>query len=86
MKKYRNRPNPKHYMAVPESSNIYAMQYYAPGTTLWLVFKNKDGSPNDRYRYEGITNQIITEFIQAESKGSYLAKSIKGKYEMVKET
>lgn len=80
--KIKNRPFPERWFGV-ESSNIKAMQYWAPGQTLWLLFTGKD--VDSRYRYDGVPNDKVTEFLQADSKGSFVHKELKGKFEVTKE-
>jgi lysyl-tRNA synthetase class 2 len=61
----------------PRSSFIEQIDYDEETQNLDLLFKK-----GKRYRYKGVTKNKFTRFKHAESKGSYYAKSIKGKYEM----
>lgn len=57
------------------SSNIAAIRYDAEQSLLEVEFLN-----GGRYHYYDVPEQIAQAFEQAESKGVYLAQSIKGHY------
>lgn len=57
------------------SSNIDAMTYLKLDKTLRINFKN--GSV---YEWKGISSKKYDAMLEAESKGKYFAKNIKGQY------
>lgn len=57
------------------SSNIATIRYDDEQMVLEVVFNN-----GGTYQYFDVPSQVIDEFRTAESKGSFLAKSIKGHY------
>lgn len=59
-----------------ESSNIEGFGYDSKKKQLWVAFKD-----NRVYRYDDVPYEICNELHQAESKGKYLAKNIKNKFE-----
>jgi KTSC domain-containing protein len=59
-----------------ESSNILSVTYSPEFQILQVEFKN-----GKIYDYMALPADIFYEFMAAESKGSYLAKNIKGKFE-----
>ena len=59
-----------------ESSNIEGFGYDSKKKQLWVAFKG-----NRVYRYDDVPYEICNELHQAESKGKYLAKNIKNKFE-----
>lgn len=59
-----------------ESSNIEGFGYNSKKKQLWVAFKG-----NRVYRYDGVPYEICNGLHQAESKGKYLAKNIKNKFE-----
>lgn len=60
------------------SSNIKAIGY--DNNDLLVEFKN-----NTLYRYSSVPQKIFEDFRSAESKGKFLNKEIKGKYNYHKE-
>jgi hypothetical protein len=57
------------------SSNIAAIRYDEDQLLLEIEFLN-----GGRYHYYEVTRQLAQAFEQAESKGKFLAESIKGHY------
>lgn len=63
-------------MALPihvKSSNVAAIAW--SGGVLQVTFNN-----GSLYAYSGVPETIWNDFVNASSKGGYLAKNIKGKY------
>ena len=60
---------------VPESSNIKEIGYNQEQRVVEVVFGN-----DARYRYAEVPKEIWNDFQKSESKGSYLARNIKGKF------
>lgn len=64
-----------------ESSNIEAVMYVMNESTrtgaLFVQFKGKKPVT---YRYEAVPQELVTEFLDAESKGTFLNKSIAPKF------
>lgn len=64
-----------------ESSNIEAVMYVMNESTrtgaLFVQFKGKKPVT---YRYEAVPQELVTEFLDADSKGAFLNKSIAPKY------
>jgi len=62
------------------STSIEAIGYNAPTSILSVIFlKNKSV-----YFYPGVPADVFDAFLAAESKGTYLAAAIKGKYSYFK--
>lgn len=59
-----------------ESSNIEGFGYNSEKKQLWVAFKG-----NRVYLYDDVPYEICNGLHQAESKGKYLAKNIKNKFE-----
>lgn len=59
-----------------ESSNIEGYAYDSQKQVLWIAFKN-----NRVYAYENVPHEIADGLHNAESKGKYHSKNIKGKYD-----
>lgn len=57
------------------SSNIQSARYDEEAQVLQVTFNN-----GGMYEYYGVPSRIAVEFEHAESKGVYLAASIKGHY------
>ena len=62
-----------------ESSNIASARYDGEGQILEITFHN-----GGIYQYYDVPAQLAAEFGQAESKGSFLARAIKGHYRYAK--
>lgn len=63
-----------------ESTLIKSVAYDADTQVLTLVFVNND----ETYEYANVPEEVYKDLMAAESKGSYFAKNIKGKYEFTK--
>lgn len=66
-------------VAVVESSVINKILYNEKTKELYIEFKNKH-----IYKYDNVPNEIMKEFISAESKGKYFNRNFKKKYLGVK--
>jgi len=66
------------FEAIQNSSNVAGYAYDPATKQLRLKF----GSLNSRkfYVYDGVAPETVKDFMAAESKGSFVAKQIKGKY------
>lgn len=66
-----------------ESSNIegYAVVVNADSKDLTLYIKFKSG---DLYLYRNVPESVLVSFVDAESKGKYFAKNIKGHFDFEK--
>jgi hypothetical protein len=69
----------KNKMIVENSSSIKSYEFDNEAKTLTVEFK-----AGSVYTYQNISDDIARDFHNAESKGSYLAKNIKGKFEYSK--
>ena len=66
---------------VVTSSNVHSVGYKPSDRTLFVKFKSeKRGYEGSRYQYYGVPSYVYLEFLNAASKGQYLARNIKGKY------
>lgn len=63
-----------------ESSLIKEVGYDAATQVLTVTFVDQEGT----YEYQKVPESVYKELMAAESKGSYFAKNIKGKFEFVK--
>ena len=63
-----------------ESSLIKAVGYDAATQVLTVTFVDQEGT----YEYQKVPESVYKELMAAESKGSFFAKNIKGKFEFVK--
>ncbi|MFH0953126.1 MAG: KTSC domain-containing protein [Verrucomicrobiota bacterium] len=63
-----------------ESSVIKEVAYRAETQVLTVVFADS----GDTYEYKGVPESVYKELMAAESKGTYFAANIKGKYEFTK--
>jgi len=61
------------------SSNIKGIAYSGTSNTLWVKF-----TKGTIYSYSGVTKQRFDAFKNAESKGKYFHKNIRGNYEYEK--
>lgn len=62
----------------PESSNIHSARYDSATEQLWVVFRREvDGGECPTYLYTGFPPAMWVEFVQASSKGRYVAQRIK---------
>lgn len=62
---------------VTGSSQVEAAGYDAPSQTLSVKYR---GTPK-RYDYKAVPADLAMAFDSAESKGSFLAKNVKGKFD-----
>jgi hypothetical protein len=62
-----------------QSSNIAAVGYDQPNHVLAVQFTN-----GTTYHYKDVPSDVIEAMKEAESKGSFFAKSIRGKYDSEK--
>jgi KTSC domain len=69
----------KNKMIVENSSSIKSYEFDNETKTLTVEFK-----AGSIYTYQNISDDIARDFRVAESKGSYLAKNIKGKFDYSK--
>lgn len=67
------------YIETPESSNIGSIHYYYEQKFLDVQFRG-----TDLYRYFDVPEDVWRAFKEAESKGKFLNKQIKGIYEFQK--
>lgn len=66
---------------VVDSSNVHSVGYRVSDKTLFVKFKSeKRGYEGSRYTYYGVPSDIYLGLLNAASKGTYLAKNVKGKY------
>ena len=63
-----------------ESSLIKEVGYDAATQVLTVTFVDEEGT----YEYQKVPESVYKELMAAESKGSFFAKNIKGKFEFVK--
>jgi predicted secreted protein len=63
-----------------ESSLIKEVGYDAATQVLTVTFVDQEGA----YEYQKIPESVYKELMAAESKGSFFAKNIKGKFDFVK--
>lgn len=62
----------------PESSNIHSARYDYFTEQMWIVFsKEVEGGECPTYLYTGIPATLWTDFVQAASKGRFVAQMIK---------
>lgn len=66
-------------LIIENSSNLIEANYEPVTRCLFIEFKSVA-----LYRYDQVPEEVFNEFASSESKGAYLAKSIKGKYTAVK--
>lgn len=66
-------------LLTPESSNISKIKYFDDSETLEVEFKN-----GGVYEYFDVPHTIWESFKNSESKGKFLAQSVKGKYRFSK--
>jgi hypothetical protein len=66
-------------MTPVDSSNIAAIGYEPATETMCVQFKN-----GAAYIYLDVKPEVYQEFLDSESKGKFLAQTIKGKYESEK--
>lgn len=57
------------------SSNIEAVAYNPHASRLYVVFKNRR-----QYRYDGVSPDIVDQFLTAGSKGGFFNATIKDKF------
>jgi hypothetical protein len=57
------------------SSNLAAVRYDADTLTLEVTFQN-----GSTYQYEGVTQEVVDNMINAESQGSYFYHNIRKAY------
>lgn len=62
---------------ITNSSQVKAAGYDAVSQTLSVIYH---GTPK-RYDYKAVPSDVAMAFDAAESKGSFLAKNVKGKFE-----
>ena len=67
-------------MTQVESTLIKEVGYDAATQVLTLTFVDQEGT----YEYQKVPESVYKELMAAESKGSFFAKNIKGKFEFVK--
>ena len=67
-------------MTQVESTLIKEVGYDAATQVLTITFVGEEGT----YEYQKVPESVYTELMAAESKGSFFAKNIKGKFEFVK--
>jgi hypothetical protein len=67
-------------MTTVQSSQIHAIGYDAPTSTLRVQFKNKSG-PSAPYDYAGVPPETAEAFQKAESVGRFFGAEIKGKFD-----
>ena len=69
-----------HHLEQVKHSNIAAIAYteHEGDSNLELYVKFAGGG---EYLYENVPKQVVIDFIDAHSKGKFLAENIKGKYE-----
>lgn len=63
-----------------ESTMIKEVGYDAAAQVLTVVF----ATTNEKYAYSGVPEDVYKALMAAESKGSFFAQNIKGKYEFKK--
>lgn len=63
-----------------ESTLIKQVGYDAATQVLTVTFVDQEGT----YEYQKVPESVYKELMAAESKGSFFAKNIKGKFEFVK--
>ena len=63
-----------------KSSNVRAVDYDKKTKTLLVVFIGR-GSPDRKYLYKGVPENVAVELVKASSVGTYLNAHIKDKYE-----
>ncbi len=69
----------KDLIEVKDSSSLTGLSYDPDSQTLAVMFKS-----GEQYTYFEVPEDVAASLAVAESKGKFLAKSIKGKYEYVK--
>ena len=67
-------------MTQVESSLIKEVGYDAATQVLTITFVDQEGT----YEYQKVPESVYKELMAAESKGSFFAKNIKGKFEFLK--
>ena len=63
-------------LAAVASSNVDAVGYNRDGSTLYVRFLN-----GGLYAYFDVPEHVYAEFMEAESKGGFLAAAVKNRYE-----
>jgi hypothetical protein len=69
-------PNNSETLETPESSNIQEATYVSEGRLLTILFRN-----GGLYQYADVPTEVWEGFKAASSRGSYLAKCIKGRFQ-----
>ena len=63
-----------------ESSNLASVGYSARRKLLEIQFKGKDDAPGPVYQYKDVPPEVAKGLEQADSKGKYVWKNIRGVY------
>ncbi len=65
-----------------KSSNLASVGYSIKSKTLEVAFlPPKPGMTQAVYQYKNVPRTVAGELMRADSKGAYLAKKVKGKYD-----
>lgn len=69
-----------------KSSLLGAYEYNPSTQTLTITFARREGqAPSPRYHYKPVPQDVVDQFLAAESKGTFFLKEIKPKFACVKE-
>ncbi len=72
-------PDKKGWIKLEKSTNLAGIRYNAADQTLTVQF-----AMGAQYMYLDVPEEVVTELLEATSKGQYLNKVIKGSYDFVK--